>query len=214
LPREETYRYVQHRLRIAGLPGALPFTRSALGKIHQYSHGIPRVINLVCDRALMAGYSNRVREITPTLVTSAVRNLEGGRHGRNRYTRTWSSGGKLRRAAVVAGALTVLGAGGAAATVSNCGRSPAPSSDARAHGHTCPDARAQCGRAGFERQPDGVRARGTRAASPTGRARRSRRHPACGFFAGGFHGCPQRPDRREVEQPRSRGPATAHGSTA
>jgi general secretion pathway protein A len=115
LPRKETYRYVEHRLRIAGLPGALPFTRSALGKIHQYSHGIPRVINLVCDRALMAGYSNRVREITPTLVTSAVRNLEGGRHGRNRYTRTWSPGGKLRRAAVVAGVLTVLGAGGAAA---------------------------------------------------------------------------------------------------
>src|ERR1700730_4266696 len=116
LPRKETYRYVEHRLRIAGLPGALPFTRSALGKIHQYSHGIPRVINLVCDRALMAGYSNRVREITPTLAKSAVRNLEGGRHGRNRYTRTWSPGGKLRRAAVVAGALTVLlGAGGAAA---------------------------------------------------------------------------------------------------
>src|SRR2546425_1725060 len=116
LPRKETYRYVEHRLRIAGLPGALPFTRSALGKIHQYSHGIPRVINLVCDRALMAGYSNRVREITPTLVTSAVRNLEGGRHGRNRYTRTWSPGRKLRRAAVVAGALTILlGAGGGAA---------------------------------------------------------------------------------------------------
>src|ERR1700730_15459600 len=116
LPRKETYRYVEHRLRIAGLPGPLPFTRSALGKIHQYSHGIPRVINLVCDRALMAGYSNRVREITPTLVKSAVRNLEGGRHGRNRYTRTWSAGGKLRRAAVVAGAVTVLlGAGGAAA---------------------------------------------------------------------------------------------------
>jgi general secretion pathway protein A len=115
LPRKETYRYVEHRLRIAGLPGALPFTRSALGKIHQYSHGIPRVINLVCDRALMAGYSNRVREITPTLVTSAVRNLEGGRHGRNRYTRTWSPGGKVRRAAVIAGVLAVLGGGGAAA---------------------------------------------------------------------------------------------------
>jgi general secretion pathway protein A len=116
LPRKETYRYVEHRLRIAGLPGELPFNRSALAKIHQYSHGIPRVINLVCDRALMAGFSNRVRQITPTLVTSAVRNLEGGRHGRNRYTRTWSPRGKLRRAAIVAGALTVLlGAGGAAA---------------------------------------------------------------------------------------------------
>ncbi len=116
LPRKETFRYVEHRMRIAGLPGELPFNRSALAKIHQYSHGIPRVINLVCDRALMAGFSNRVREITPTLVTSAVRNLEGGRRGRNRYTRTWSPRSKLRRAAVFAGALTVLlGAGGAAA---------------------------------------------------------------------------------------------------
>ena len=59
--------------------------------------GIPRVINLVCDRSLMAGFSNRVREITPDLVTSSVRNLEGGRQGRNRYVRMWSP--RSRRAA-------------------------------------------------------------------------------------------------------------------
>ena len=116
LPRKETFRYVEHRLRVAGLPGALPFTRSALGKIHQYSRGIPRVINLVCDRALMAGFSNRVREITPSLVTSAVRNLEGGRQGRNRYVRMWSPTGGMRRAAlVVSAAGLLLLAGGAAA---------------------------------------------------------------------------------------------------
>jgi general secretion pathway protein A len=116
LPRKETYRYVEHRLRIAGLPGALPFTRGALAKIYKYSRGIPRVINLVCDRALMAGFSNRVREITPTLVTSAVRNLEGGRQGRNRYVRMWSPAGGRRRAALVVGsAVLLLGAGGAAA---------------------------------------------------------------------------------------------------
>jgi len=116
LPRKETYRYVEHRLRVAGLPGALPFTRGALAKIYKYSRGIPRVINLVCDRALMAGFSNRVREITPTLVTSAVRNLEGGRRGRNRYVRMWSPAGGMRRAAVVVGAaVALLGAGGAAA---------------------------------------------------------------------------------------------------
>jgi len=116
LPRKETYRYVEHRLRVAGLPGALPFTRGALAKIYKYSRGIPRVINLVCDRALMAGFSNRVREITPTLVTSAVRNLEGGRQGRNRYVRTWSPAGGRRRAALVVGtAVALLGAGGAAA---------------------------------------------------------------------------------------------------
>ena len=115
LPRKETYRYVEHRMRIAGLPGALPFTRGALARIYKVSHGIPRVINLVCDRALMAGFSNRMREITPRLVTSAVRNLEGGRHGRNRYTRVWARRGGLRRAALAAGLMIILlGAGGAA----------------------------------------------------------------------------------------------------
>ena len=114
LPRKETYRYVEHRMRIAGLPGALPFTRGSLAQIYKFSHGIPRVINLVCDRALMAGYSNRVREITPGLVTSAARNLEGGRHGRHRYTRVWTGGRSLRRAAVAAGvAIALLGAGAA-----------------------------------------------------------------------------------------------------
>ena len=115
LPRKETYRYVEHRMRVAGLPGALPFTRGALAQIYKFSHGIPRVINLVCDRALMAGYSSRVREITPRLVTSAARNLEGGRHGRHRYTRVWTGGRSLRRAALAAGvAIALLGAGAAA----------------------------------------------------------------------------------------------------
>src|SRR5512132_947563 len=115
LLRKETYRYVEHRMRVAGLPGALPFTRGALAQIYKFSRGIPRVINLVCDRALMAGFSNRMREITPRLVTSAARNLEGGRHGRHRYTRVWTGGRSLRRAALAAGvAIALLGAGGAA----------------------------------------------------------------------------------------------------
>jgi len=116
LPRKETYRYVEHRMRIAGLPGALPFTRGSLAQIYKFSRGIPRVINLVCDRALMAGYSNRVREITPSLVASAARNLEGGRHGRHRYTRVWTGGRSLRRAVLVTGlAIALLAVGGGAA---------------------------------------------------------------------------------------------------
>src|SRR5262249_41291323 len=53
LSKKETFRYVEHRLRIAGLPGAVPFTRAAMVRIFKYSRGIPRVINLVCDRALI-----------------------------------------------------------------------------------------------------------------------------------------------------------------
>lgn len=77
LSRKDTDRYIEHRLRVAGLPGALPFTRAALARIHAYSRGIPRVINLVCDRALMAAYSARAREVTPSLLRVAIRNLQG-----------------------------------------------------------------------------------------------------------------------------------------
>ncbi|HLF50469.1 MAG TPA: AAA family ATPase, partial [Methylomirabilota bacterium] len=103
LPKRETFRYIEHRLRIAGLPGALPFTRSAMARIHRYSRGIPRVINLVCDRALMAAFSTRVREVTPALVGTAIGNLEGGRPGRRRHPKSWMPGRGARRAALAAG---------------------------------------------------------------------------------------------------------------
>lgn len=89
LSKKETFRYIEHRLRVAGLPGAVPFTRKAMLRIYRYSRGIPRVINLVCDRTLMAGYSLRMREITPQLVGRAIVNLEGGRFARRRGARSW-----------------------------------------------------------------------------------------------------------------------------
>jgi general secretion pathway protein A len=81
LSRKETFRYIEHRMRAAGLSGTLPFTTAAMLKIFRYSRGIPRVINLVCDRALMAAYSARAREVHVRTVTAAIRNLEG-RSGR------------------------------------------------------------------------------------------------------------------------------------
>ena len=84
LSKRDTFRYVEHRMRIAGLPGALPFTRSALNRIYGFSGGIPRVINMVCDRALMAAYSARAREVAPGLIRNAIRNIEG-QSGRKRW---------------------------------------------------------------------------------------------------------------------------------
>jgi len=100
LSRKETFRYIEHRLRVAGLAGTLPFSRGAMVEIYRYSRGIPRVINLVCDRALLAGYSARARDIATPLVKTAIRNI-GGRRAR-RGGRSW------RPALAVSGLLALL----------------------------------------------------------------------------------------------------------
>ncbi len=57
LNSQQTVEYIRHRLRIAGLNGdGLMFGEDALRKIYFYSHGIPRLINSICDRALLTGY--------------------------------------------------------------------------------------------------------------------------------------------------------------
>ena len=124
LSRKETFRYIEHRLRIAGLSGALPFAHGALMRIYRHSRGIPRVINLVCDRALMAAFAARAREITAALVKTAIRNLEGERPRRRRGAASFSRPSAVwklgRVAAVVAGVLLA----GAAAAAYRSGWSP------------------------------------------------------------------------------------------
>jgi len=95
----------------------MPFARGALMRIFAYSRGIPRVINLVCDRALMAAFSARAREVGPALVKAAIRNLEGERSRRRparALTRQFTIAKLGRVAAVVAG-LLLVGAAAAAA---------------------------------------------------------------------------------------------------
>lgn len=114
LSRKDTYRYIEHRLRVAGLPGSVPFTRAAMARIFHYSGGVPRVINLVCDRALMAAFGARAREITPAMVRTAARNLEGRSGGRRRRARV-PQRPILRRLATAAGLTGLVVLGGAAA---------------------------------------------------------------------------------------------------
>src|SRR3989449_4626092 len=77
LSERETFRYVEHRLRAAGLGGSLPFTWAATARIHRYSGGVPRVINLVCDRALSTAFAGRQRNVDVDTVKAAIRSLEG-----------------------------------------------------------------------------------------------------------------------------------------
>jgi len=99
LTREETSAYVAHRLTIAGGGAAVSFSPKALDLVHRYTSGIPRLINLVCDRALLGGYSARSNRITPEMVDAAATGLDLAMPGRSMF-------GWLRRgaAAFAAGA--------------------------------------------------------------------------------------------------------------
>jgi general secretion pathway protein A len=77
LERMEVPRYIQHRLTVAGSSGDIHFTSGALREIYHYSQGIPRLINLASDRALLAGYAEQSRKIQRQTVMKGLRSLEG-----------------------------------------------------------------------------------------------------------------------------------------
>ena len=76
LTREETAAYIAHRLTIAGGGAVVSFAPKAIDLIHKHTGGIPRLINLVCDRSLLGGYSARTNRITPDMVASAAAGLD------------------------------------------------------------------------------------------------------------------------------------------
>ena len=80
LTRFEVSQYIQHRLELAGAKSTPYFTRPALWRIYNYSHGIPRLVNAVCDKALLAGYVEHSDHITYRMVGRAIRELEGNIH--------------------------------------------------------------------------------------------------------------------------------------
>ena len=76
LSREETKGYVRHRLRVAGAAGEI-FTPSALTEIYRLARGIPRVINVTCDRALLGAYTQETPKATAALVRRAAGEVYG-----------------------------------------------------------------------------------------------------------------------------------------
>jgi general secretion pathway protein A len=77
LRRAEVAQYVQHRLQVSGARGAPYFTWGAFWRIYGYSRGIPRLVNAVCDKALLAGFVEQSERINHRLVGRAIRELEG-----------------------------------------------------------------------------------------------------------------------------------------
>jgi general secretion pathway protein A len=77
LTRDETGRYIYHRLNVAGAKGRVQFQERGVRLIHQATRGVPRLINLTSDRALLAGYADQTRSIDESHVRQALASLRG-----------------------------------------------------------------------------------------------------------------------------------------
>jgi general secretion pathway protein A len=76
LSKDETERYIEHRLKIAGGLGDI-FDDRAKREVFRFSRGVPRLINVICDRALLGAYSRDVRKVTPEIVHKAGEEISG-----------------------------------------------------------------------------------------------------------------------------------------
>ena len=74
LPFIDTVKYIKHRLHIAGCT-KIPFTIQAFYTIHEYTKGIPRKINNLCDRSLLAAYLEKKRIVSKEVVVEAWQDL-------------------------------------------------------------------------------------------------------------------------------------------
>jgi len=75
LREKETYDYIQHRLTIAGYSGPTLFDTPGQELIWEYSKGVPRKINILCDNALLIGYGLQQKTIEATMIEEAIRDL-------------------------------------------------------------------------------------------------------------------------------------------
>lgn len=99
LSEEESIAYIKHRLMVADAPRC-PFTHDALRALYQASGGVPRLLNIIADRALLAGFSLERPEVDRDLVQAAAAEIAGPDQPQSRSA--------LRGALAMAGVLTML----------------------------------------------------------------------------------------------------------
>jgi general secretion pathway protein A len=98
LTRTETASYVNHRLKVAGASGEI-FSSTALREVHRLTDGIPRIINVICDRALLGAFTQEQHRIGPAMIREAA----GEVYGRS-FTPPW-----MKLLVGSAGGVAVLG---------------------------------------------------------------------------------------------------------
>jgi general secretion pathway protein A len=101
LTEPETAHYIRHRLTVAGMNRPLPFDRPARKRVHELSRGVPRRINLLCDRALLGAYAEGKAWVDTEIVDKAAAEVFG------KPKRAWVPSGRLGLAMVGVGGLIV-----------------------------------------------------------------------------------------------------------
>ncbi|MBW7863967.1 MAG: AAA family ATPase, partial [Candidatus Hydrogenedentes bacterium] len=77
LNQTETLQYIAYRIHVAGGRKGVNFTKGAVNLVYKFSRGTPRVINALCDRALLIGYTKEQRTITAAIIRQAAREIRG-----------------------------------------------------------------------------------------------------------------------------------------
>ena len=106
----ETEAYIRHRLAVAGMKSTMPFDAKAIRRVHQLSRGVPRRINLLCDRALLGAYADGKGQVDRDIVDKAAAEVFG-----SRATEAAPAGPRIARPVWMS--LSVLGAVALAAVV-------------------------------------------------------------------------------------------------
>jgi general secretion pathway protein A len=78
LTREEIDTYVAHRLRVAGSKDPYLFEGAALDRIYRHTRGVPRLINILCESALVYGYAAQEARISAALMEELIRDRRQG----------------------------------------------------------------------------------------------------------------------------------------
>lgn len=77
LDQDEMQRYIHHRMQVAGRHHSVRFSSRSLSMIYRYSNGVPRLVNLLCDRALITAFTMETNKIAANVILAAIREIEG-----------------------------------------------------------------------------------------------------------------------------------------
>ena len=80
---DQVYQYVKHRMKVAGYPGSDLFDRQCCSLLFKASKGTPRIVNVLCHKALMLAYGEGLQKISPSQVKLAIKDTEAATQTKN-----------------------------------------------------------------------------------------------------------------------------------